>query len=419
MSSRLRLSLYWFVATAALGVYFPYFSLYLREALSFTGVQIGMAFSVAPLMGVVAQPLWGVIADRTGSRRQVLALLCAGTATGYALLTQPRSFVWLLAALGFLAFFSTAQVPMAVAVSLATHERDGRRIPFGQVRVWGTLGFGVTVLGIPALLGLVQQAQQQGERQVFHLVFALAALLAGLAALLALAVPRVPSSAEARSLPGDQRFLRQQRPYLRVLCVNFLAYVCLQGPMMLFPVYVRARGGTTATVSYMWLCMLSLETLLMIWAAPLYKWLGAKAAITCGVLACSLRWLLCGLSDDLRWVYPLQMLHGVMVVSLQVAGPLLVESLVPDRLRASSQAGYNLWGSGLGGIVSTTLAGVVLDAWGMDTVMVVFGCAGLALSAVVPWLLPAEPVAGGDQGHGIRGLRATDEAAGPAEATHS
>jgi len=51
--------------------------------------------------------------------------------------------------------------------------------------------------------------------------------------------------------------------------------------------------------------------------------------------------------------------------------------------------------------------------------MVVFGCAGLVLSALVPWLLPAEPEAGGDQGHGIRGLRARDEAAGPAEATHS
>jgi MFS family permease len=189
--------------------------------------------------------------------------------------------------------------------------------------------------------------------------------------------------------------------------------------MVLFPVYVRSRGGTTATISYMWLSMLSLETILMIAAAPLYKRLGAKRTITCGILACSLRWVLCGLCSDLRWVYPLQMLHGVMVVSLQVAAPMLVESLVPERLRASSQAGLNLWGSGLGAIISTTLAGLVLDARGIDTVMLVFGCAGLLLSTIVHWLLPPEPEQAALTAHGIRNLHARDESAGQAEATHS
>jgi MFS family permease len=190
------------------------------------------------------------------------------------------------------------------------------------------------------------------------------------------------------------------------LCVNFLAYVCLQGPMVLFPVYVRSRGGTTATISHMWMYMLSLETVLMISAATLYKRLGAKAAITAGVLACSLRWALCGLCHDLRWVYPLQMLHGVMVVSLQVGSPMLVESLVPDRLRASSQAGLNLLGSGLGAIISTTLAGLALDAWGIDTVMLLFGCAGLVLSAFVPCLLPRQPEPGTQASHGVHDVHA-------------
>jgi MFS family permease len=109
----------------------------------------------------------------------------------------------------------------------------------------------------------------------------------------------------------------------------------------------------------------------------------------------------------------------VMVVSLQVAAPMLVESLVPERLRASSQAGLNLWGSGLGAIISTTLAGLVLDARGIDTVMLVFGCAGLLLSTIVPWLLPAEPEQAALTGHGVLNLHARGESAGQAEATHS
>jgi hypothetical protein len=67
---------------------------------------------------------------------------------------------------------------------------------------------------------------------------------------------------------------------------------------------------------------------------------------------------------------------------------LLVESLVPDRLRASGQAGLSLLGSGLGGILSSTLAGMLLDAQNIDVVMWVCGCTGSVLGMATLWILP-------------------------------
>jgi len=208
------------------------------------------------------------------------------------------------------------------------------------------------------------------------------------AALLASGLPRTPAPSHARAQPGDQRWLLGHRPYLRVLLVNFAAYAFLHGPMVLFPVYVRSRGGSAATISYMWIFMLGMETLLMFSMSGLIRRLGAQGLITLGILACGVRWTVSGFCRELSWVYPLQMTHGMLVLALQVGAPLLVESLVPERLRATSQAGLNVVGSGVGGMLSSALAGLVLDAYGIDTVMWLAGGAGLALGLLVPWLLP-------------------------------
>jgi MFS transporter, PPP family, 3-phenylpropionic acid transporter len=385
----LRLCTYWFVMTAALGVYFPYFSLYLKEALGFSGAQVGAAFAVPPLVGLFAQPLWGYVADRTGSRARVLTLLSFGTAAGYGLLTIPRDYVPTMFAITLLSMFSSAQIPMAVAVSLSAIARHPTRVSFGHVRVWGTLGFFLTVLGVPPLVRSVAAARGTSEPEQFHFALGLAAVLAACASLIALTLPSVPAAERLRMARGEERLLLRDRAYLRVLLVIALAYGFLHGPMVLFPVYVHARGGDHATISYMWSFSLSMETLLMFSSAALYRRFGPKPTISFGIIACGVRWLICGVCYDLRYVYPLQMLHGAMVMSLQVGAPLLVEELVPERLRASSQAGLNMVGASLGGVASSMLAGVLLDSAGIDVVMLLGGAAGLLLGLATPWILPA------------------------------
>ena len=61
------LSLFWGTLFGALGIFFPYYSLYLKEDLGLTGQQVGTAMGVFHLIGLIGQPVWGYIADRTGS----------------------------------------------------------------------------------------------------------------------------------------------------------------------------------------------------------------------------------------------------------------------------------------------------------------------------------------------------------------
>lgn len=386
-SSLKRLCVYWFLMTGALGVYLPFFSLYLRDVRGFSGKEIGAVFAVPPFVAMLAQPFWGYVADRTGSRSRVLSLLSCGAALGYAWLILPRSFPAMLFATAWLAFFSSAQMPMAVAVSLAAIAQSGDRVPFGRIRVWGTLGYFLVVMSVPPGLSWMAARMSVQEASIFHGIYAIGACFTGLASLIALSLPTPAAHKRARMLDGDQAWLVRHVPYLRVLGVILLAYVFLQGPLQLLPVYARSRGGDTGSVSHMWAWSLALETVLMLYAADVYRRFGPRPTIAVGIVACGARWLVCAYCQDLSWAVPLQALHGAMVMSLQVGAPLLVESLVPDRLRASSQAGLSILGPGVGGIASSALAGYLLDARGIDSVMLAGGCGGLLLGLITPWLL--------------------------------
>ena len=61
------LTLFWFVYFGSLGIFYPYFALYLRENAGLTGTQVGLILAISPFIGMLTQPFWGHLADRTGA----------------------------------------------------------------------------------------------------------------------------------------------------------------------------------------------------------------------------------------------------------------------------------------------------------------------------------------------------------------
>ena len=86
MGGSATLALFWFLYFGALGIFLPYYGLYLRENAGLSGTEVGAVMAMLPLVGMFSQLFWGQIADRTGARTAVLGLVTVGTAVGLALL---------------------------------------------------------------------------------------------------------------------------------------------------------------------------------------------------------------------------------------------------------------------------------------------------------------------------------------------
>jgi PPP family 3-phenylpropionic acid transporter len=384
------LAAYWALGMAPFGLTLPYWGLYLRENAGLSGAQVGMVFAVIPAVGIVVQPFWGVLADRSGLRARMLVLLSLGGAAGLLALGRAQGFAEMVAATALFAAFARALVPMLLSVSLPALEDHAHA--FGWVRACGTIGFGASMFVFPQALDRWQAERGLTANGVSEpglgLLFPTAAAISALAAAVALAIPNRGMVA-LRADRGEWKVLLRNGPFLRVLGVCTAAFLFLNGPMELFPILVRARGGDLGSVRGMWLFMLIPEVLLAAGLGALSARVGPRALVAIGLAAGAARWLLTAAAPSLAWLYPVQMLHAVVVLGLNLGAPLYIDAVVPPQLRSTAQSLLGTIAAGLGGMGSSLLAGWLLDRGGASAPYFVGGAGALCLLLLVPRMLPA------------------------------
>jgi len=387
------LTLFWFVYFASLGIFYPYFSLYLRENAGLTGTEVGLILAISPLVGMIAQPFWGQLADRTGKRGRLLALLTLATAAGYYAVGVASGFWAIVFATAALALVGTAVLPMTMSVSLALL-RDAGQHAFGRVRVWGTIGYFVLVLIFPSLLPMIPTPAEIKLTNVSQpglgLMFPMTAALVFIASLIAFLLPRSGVVA-LRAARDDWRELAHNRVFLRFLVFALLAHFLMHGPMWLFPLFVRSRGGDLGTIRNMWILMLLLEIPLVLSTGSGLKRLGARGLLGVGVLVGGLRWFLCAVSGDGPLLFAVQALHGVTVVGLNLGSPLYLDVVAPEKLRSTAQSMLSMVAAGIAAIASNASAGWLLDHGGIDLLYFICGAGAIVLGAASWWILPSAP----------------------------
>ncbi len=383
------LTLFWFTYMGSLGIVFPYFSLYLRENAGLSGTETGLVLAVSPLVGLFAQPMWGQVADRTGARGRTLVWLALASAAGYVFLGRASGFMEVLIAAAALALFSSAILPITTSVSLAILSSAGEHA-FGYVRAWGTIGYFVVVIIFPWLLrhGPEFTAMAPAPRSDLSLMFPVTAGLVFSSAIVALFLPRT-GVVGLRAARGDWHVLFGINAYVRLLLYSLAVNLLLYGPMWLFPVFVRARGGDVATIRGMWIVMLIFEIPLVLSTGRGLKRLGPRGLLAAGVFFGGIRWLLCAWITNPALLYGVQALHGLTVVGVNLGAPLYLDAVTPGKLRSTAQGILSMVSLGIAGILSNIGSGWLLEHRGIDVIYWIGGIGCVALGLSVGAILPA------------------------------
>ena len=321
-----------------------------------------------------------------------MACLSLGSILGYLWLAEAHGFVPILLATAALAIFGTAVLPIVISVSLAAL-RDAGPHAFGFVRVWGTVGYFLFILIFPWILsryratyGIVEKTDGVSEPGL-EIMFLVIAGLVLLSALLGLFLPR-EGAVSIRAQRGEWKSLLENNAYIRFLLFSFGAYLLSHGPMWLFPIFVRARGGDIETIRSMWVYMLVVEIPLILATGSGLKRLGARGLLGVGVFVGGLRWIFCAIVNDLQVLSIVQTLHGVTVVGLLMGGPLYLDVITPAKLRSTAQAVLSMVGVGIAGILSNLGSGWLLDQVGVDILYFIMGIGSAILGILVWWILP-------------------------------
>ncbi|MHA7834797.1 MAG: MFS transporter [Algiphilus sp.] len=369
----LRLSAFYLLYYGAVGCFVPYWPLYLRDS-GHSAWVVGMAFAVLGTLRIGVPLLWGRVMDRRGQRMPVIVvtmLICS--ALFAAMPHVHHSLILLLGLHAAYALFWNAALPAFDVITL--HSTRQTRLDYSQIRLWGSVGFVVTVLGCGALV------ESYGAGVVHPLV---AVLMLAMVAL-GLCIPDARGGEHILPERGALLHHLRQPGVVALLVTAFLSQLAFAPFYSFFSIYLQEHGYSSAVTGQLWALGVIAEIGIFVIASRLLMRYGVRATLLFSLATAVLRWALLALAvDQLYWLAFSQFLHFASFGLYHTATVVCMHRLFPEHLHGQAQALLAGLSFGAGGAVGNLMTGYAWDALGGTVVFM-----GAAVAAALGWLVVA------------------------------
>ncbi|WP_437764193.1 MFS transporter [Sorangium sp. So ce281] len=364
------ISLYYFGIFAVLGVYLPLFPSWL-EARGMQGLAMGAIAATLPAMGLVAPPVFGLIADALGVRVWLIRAACAGAFVVFALLALSSAlgvslgFAGLFVAALAFAFFRSPMFTMADVVAVEASASSG--IAYGRLRLWGSISFALMAIASGALVDPARPAAFPATIAACLLIaFAISwALPARGEALFRRSGPRdgaadAAGAARAPAAGGSvrqrARALLQSHDFRLFLAASFLAQSATSSYDLCYTLHLRDIGFPESLVGVAWAVGVAGEIALMAFSGPLLKRFAPPTVLAFAFAGASLRWALLSYVRFWPALLAIQPLHAVSFGMMWVASLAYTRDRSPPEILATAQGLFSA-SAGAGSVVGMLVWG--------------------------------------------------------------
>lgn len=380
MQSYMRLSGFYFFYFALLGALVPYWSLYLTS-FDFDAQTIGSLMALLQLSRIVAPNLWGWMADRSGRRVEIvrfgalmtclmfLGIFWQDTALGIGLVMLAFSFFW------------NAVLPQFEVITLSQLGKN--QAGYSRIRLWGSIGFIVTVAGIGVLLDYIEISWLPWILLILMICIWLNTLF----------IPPLQKQCNEEAVHTDRRSFTQLlfRPQvITFFVICFLVQFGHGAYYTFYSVLMVDVGFSRSEIGVLWAIGVIAEVIVFIYMHWMIQRWGLRNIMLVSLGLCVLRWALIGsVPDHLGLMLFAQTLHAATFGSLHAVGIALVHHYFNDKTYGQGQALFSSVGFGLGGALGAYISGLLWDDFGA---FYVFGLSSMVsvcgvLLAVI-WIRP-------------------------------
>jgi PPP family 3-phenylpropionic acid transporter len=343
-----RLSAWYFFYFAFIGAFAPYFTLYL-QSLGLAAPAIGTLMSLMLAMRLLAPNLWGWLADRIGRKVVVIRASALLAIAGFLPFFVATEFWALFAAMALMSFFWSAALPLVEALTL--RHLEGRAEQYGRIRLWGSIGFIVAVLGTGAWLDLAPLAS---------LLWVILGLLFGILCCTAL-LADVPGAAPAGAAHGLRAGLL--RPEVLALLAACFFMSAAHSPFYVFySIHLVDHGYDKTAIGMLWSLGVIAEIAVFVAMPRLMRAWSLRGILLASFLLAAIRFLMIGWGADSVAVLLLaQVLHGATFGAYHAAAVAALNRWFPAHQQARVQALYGSISYGAGGMLGNIASGAVWE----------------------------------------------------------
>jgi PPP family 3-phenylpropionic acid transporter len=365
-------ALFFFAYYGYVGVFSPYASLYFADK-GMTAAEIGVLMSLMQVMRIFGPNLWGWVADRHRNRVTVLRLTAAAAAATFSGIFAGHAFSYFFVLMVAVNLFTSAQGPLSEAVMLS--EMRGDMTHYGRLRLWGSVGFILTVtFGGPAL-----------DRFGIGLMPWMALALLVLVFLVSLRMTESPHAHHHQDAPSVLALLRR-REVAAFFLSTFLMIAAHASLYVFYSLYLAQIGYNKTVIGLMWSLGVVVEIMFFFYQAPIFRRFGIRRLMIASLLIAVVRFIMIGFgAQSLVLLLVAQVMHAATFGVHHSASVATLQRWFSGPLQARGQALYTSISYGLGGTLGGLILGMFWETFGPWTVYVMaalFSLAGAAMATL-------------------------------------
>ncbi len=356
----------YFLYFGVMGIYLPYFNLYLYH-IKLTGFQIGVLSALRSVLLVLFPVLWGMLAERFQARKAIYVTCNIASAIIWSLYLYTTRFEWLvMITLGYGIFFSPI-ISFLEAITMDVLGKEKQR--YGQTRAWGSIAFIVVVV----LVGGVIDAYPVG--------LILPLILTGglIQSVVSLGAPSV-RTARLRGRDRDTGQLMSRKSIVFLICA-FLMLLSHGAYYGFFSIHLEKLGFDKTFIGISWAVASAAEIFVMIHSGRLFKRFTLETVMVFSFSIAALRWFLLAFVDSGPVILITQVLHAFTYGAFHMSSILYIDALSSEASKTLGQAVNNAVSYGLGLMAGFFLSGYLYETVGSHGLFITSG--GIALSGGV------------------------------------
>lgn len=357
----LRLSAMMFLQFAVWGAWAVMIAGHMTD-LNFTGKQISYVFGTTAFGALISPLIAGWVADRYMPSQIFTAISHLLGAVLLFIAWKQTEFGPLWTAI-FL--YAVLYMPTIALTNTIAFYHMGDSEKFGNIRVWGTLGW----IAVQTLLAGYLRFWERRTPGVPHAgdCLIIAAICAVIMGLYSFTLPNTPPTKEAKNPYAFLEALKlaRSRNFAVLLVISFLVAIELPFYYNLTLIFLTDKAaGVGLPQSTAQLAMTIGqwgEVLLMVALWPMIRLGGMRTTIFLGILAWPIRYAIFAIGHPTWLVIAAQSLHGICYSFFFVGGMIAVERLSHKDIRASAQGLIVFATSGVGMLIGHFASGRIHD----------------------------------------------------------
>ena len=347
ISARPALVLAYFTYFGVLGIFVPYFGLFL-DGRGLNSADIGLLLAIVTASRIVGPTVWALIAERSGKPQSVMRLGALLAAIGWLSSFADYGFWPLLAGFTLFSFFWTAILPQLEVATFAFVDDDTRA--YSRIRTAGSVGYIVLVM----LSGWLYQRFGSEFLPLSALLFLLLLLLS------LFLLPKVSLASEHNSEPVRFSVLLKNGVLLRFMLAALLLQVSFAPFYGFFTLYSRDLGYSGTQTGLFIALSIVAEIIAFYFAGNLMRNRSYRLLLGLCYGVTVLRWVLLGsMADNVWWLCFSMLLHAGSFAIAHSCAMQFIQQFFPKKLRSRGQALYAGVIFGGGGAIGAYFSGLL------------------------------------------------------------